>query len=541
MKSSLPVGLRFLMPSVADLLFVVLLALFVFTVLQQRLLIDAGTGWHLRNGQHITITDSLPRSDPFSYTMAGKAWYAWEWLYDLMAWLIFARLGLNGLVLVSALMIAFTFALLFRIALRESHNLPVTLLFVLLSIGGSMIHVLARPHLVTWLLTLIYFVVLERSESHPHITEAKLFSGSRRRLLWLPFLMLLWVNLHGGFVIGLMLITLFFIGALWTTISSHDARHRVHGITYAKSLAVTLLLSGIASFINPYGATLYVHLNEYLSNKFFMDHIDEFLSPSFHGVAQKCFEGLVLLSVVSIAISRRKLRLSHLLVVLFAIHAALFAARNIPISSILLTLVIAPLLSHAISTAARSEEVSHGVSSFLHRCEGFAGRMAEMDLNLRGHLLPVALTLFAVVICANGGWLSTRRVMDAHFDPKRFPVGATEFIARQGIHDHVFNPDAWGGYLIYRLYPDYRVYVDDRHDLYGETFLKEYLKVMDVELGWKEVLDERKIDWVLIPPKIALSNTLKESPGWKVAYDDGVAILFQRTGSATGSMENAKP
>src|SRR5581483_433661 len=482
------------MPSVADLLFVVLLALFVFTVLQQRLLIDAGTGWHLRDGQHITLTDSLPHTDPFSYTMAGKAWYAWEWLYDLTAWVIFARLGLNGLVLISALIIAVTFALLFRIALRDSHNLPVALVLVLLSIGGSMIHVLARPHLVTWLLTLIYFVVLERSESHPHVTDSKLFSGAQRQLIWLPLLMLLWVNMHGGFVVGLMLITLFLIGALWTVFSSHDARHRVSAIGRSKALGVTLLLSAGASLINPYGLKLYVHLNDYLTNKFFMDHIDEFLSPSFHGVAQKCFEGLVLLTVVAMAISRRKLRLSHLLVVLFAIHAALFAARNIPISSILLTLVIAPLLAHAIGAAARSEELSHAVTAFLHRCEGFSGRMAAMDLNLRGHLLPVAMTVFTFVMCANGGWISGRHVMDAHFDPKRFPVGATEFIAQQGIRDHLFNPDAWGGYLIYRLYPDYRVYVDDRHDLYGETFLKQYLKIMNVELGWKNALDEQKID-----------------------------------------------
>lgn len=516
------------MPSVADLLFLVLLALFAFTGLQQRLLGDAGTGWHLRNGQHIVVTDALPHVDPFSYTMAGKKWYAWEWLYDVWAWDVFSRLGLNGVVFFSALIIAITFALLFRVTLRESHNLPVTLVLVLLSIGGSMIHVLARPHLITWLLTLVYFVVLERSELHPHLGEARLFSGSQRRLLWLPLLMLVWVNMHGGFVIGLMLITLFVMGSLWTSLTSHDVRHRVTAGNRTKSLGATLVLSGIASLINPYGYRLYAHLNDYLSNKFFMDHIDEFLSPSFHGVAQKCFEGLLLLSFIAIAISRRKVRLSHLLVILFAIHAALFAARNIPISSILLTLTVGPLLSHAIGAAARGEELAHGVTAALHRCEGFSARMAEMDNNLRGHLLPIALVVFGFVVCAGGGRISSRQLMSAHFDAKHFPVGATEFIAQHGIRDHVFNPDAWGGYLIFRLYPEFKVYVDDRHDLYGEPFLKEYLKVMNVELGWKKVLEEQKIEWILISPKSALSNTLKENAGWRVAYDDGTAILFQR-------------
>lgn len=516
------------MPSVADLLFVLLLLLLLFTPLQQRLLGDAGTGWHIRDGQHITMTDSLPHRDPFSYTVAGKKWYAWEWMYDLLAWSVFERLGLNGVVFFSVLIIALTFALLFRHALRESHNLPVTLVLVLLSIGGSMIHVLARPHLITWLLTLVFFVVLERSDERPHAPMTGLFSGAQRRLLWLPFLMLLWVNLHGGFVVGLMLITLFLIGALWGMFSSHDPRHMTHAVNRAKSLGITLVASAIATLINPYGYMLYVHLNDYLSNKFFMNHIDEFLSPNFHGVAEKCFEVLLLLSVFAIAISRRRLRLSHLLVVLFAIHASLFAARNIPISSILLTLTIAPLLAHAISAAARSEDLSHSVTAALHRCEAFAGRMSDMELRLRGHLIPVAMAVFAFTICISGGWLGARQLMNAHFDSKKFPVGAVEFIGRHGITDHVFNPDAWGGYLIFRLYPEFHVYVDDRHDLYGEPFLKEYLKVMNVELGWKKVLDEQKIEWVLIPPKTALSNALKETKDWKVAYDDGSAILFQR-------------
>jgi hypothetical protein len=248
-------------------------------------------------------------------------------------------------------------------------------------------------------------------------------------------------------------------------------------------------------------------------------------------VAQKCFEVLLLLSVFAIAISRRRVRLSHLLVILFAIHASLFAARNIPISSILLTLTIAPLLAHAIGTAARGEELAHPVTAALHRFEAFSARMSDMEMNLRGHLIPIALTAFALTVCLSGGWLGTRQLMNAHFEAKKFPVKATEFIARRGITDHVFNPDAWGGYLIFRLYPEFHVYVDDRHDLYGESFLKEYLKVMNVELGWKKVLDEEKIEWILIPPKLALANTLKETREWKVVYDDGSAIMFQRVGN----------
>jgi hypothetical protein len=92
----------------------------------------------------------------------------------------------------------------------------------------------------------------------------------------------------------------------------------------------------------------------------------------------------------------------------------------------------------------------------------------------------------------------------------------------------VFTPDSWGGYLIYQMYPQYLVFMDDRHDFYGEPFVKAYIRVKDLQPGWDAVLNQWKINWVLIPPGSALSNMLKELPEWRVAYDDGVAIVFQR-------------
>ena len=109
-----------------------------------------------------------------------------------------------------------------------------------------------------------------------------------------------------------------------------------------------------------------------------------------------------------------------------------------------------------------------------------------------------------------------------------FPVAAAEFVAAHDIHDHMFSTDRWSGYLIYRLYPQTRLFIDDRHDFYGEAFLKDYLKALGADLGWREVLDKNRITSVLIPPATPLANVLKETSDWKVAYDDGVAILFAR-------------
>ena len=111
---------------------------------------------------------------------------------------------------------------------------------------------------------------------------------------------------------------------------------------------------------------------------------------------------------------------------------------------------------------------------------------------------------------------------------KRFPVQAVEVIAQRGIEEPIFAPDYWGGYLIYRFFPEPKVFVDDRHDLYGERFLKDYLKVINVQPDWEKFLNERQVHWVLVPAGSSLANILKETPSWKVTYEDNTAVLFQK-------------
>jgi hypothetical protein len=154
--------------------------------------------------------------------------------------------------------------------------------------------------------------------------------------------------------------------------------------------------------------------------------------------------------------------------------------------------------------------------------------MAGVEAEFKGHVLPLALVAVSIWICAHGGYFGARQVMNAHFDAQKFPVKSANFLATKGIRQQVFNPDTWGGYLIYRMYPQYRVYIDDRHDFYGETFVKDYIRVKELQPGWDAVLDYWKVNYVLIPPGSALANILKELPEWRVAYDDGGAIIFQR-------------
>ncbi len=500
---------RWVMPSVGDLIFVGVLSALVFTPLAVKLLGDAGIGWHIRNGQQILSTHAIPRFDPFSFRY-GQPWYAWEWLYDVVVGRLDAWWGLNGVVWLTAVVIATVFACTFRLAVARGTNLVPALVLTLLAMSASMIHALARPHVLSWLFTLAWFWILDS-------TEQSGVRGRRARWLWaLPPSMMLWVNVHGGFLIGFALLGIYWLGAFWTWVATRetcleDSLEKIASGKRVRQLAGVGLFSIAASFINPYGWKLHAHIYSYLSNRFLMDHIEEFQSPNFHGIAQKCFLALLLIAIAVLATCSRRLRLSEILIVLFAVYTGLYASRNIPVSSILLVLIVGPLLPSL-------------------EAWGFAKRMSAVDSNLRGHFWPIVATLAALLIAANGGRLGSTPLMNAHFDSHRMPVGAVNFLERGGVKVPVLSPDYWGGYLIYRLYPPHKVVVDDRHDFYGEEFLRSYLAMVHVEPGWDEFLKQHQIGYLLLPRSAALTAVIGSRPEWKQIYSDDVAIVFRRTG-----------
>jgi hypothetical protein len=526
------------MPSITDLFFVALLGLLVFTTLSVRLLGDAGIGWHIRTGQLILASHAIPRVDPFSATMSGQAWFAWEWLYDVLVGWLDTAAGLNGVVLFTALAIAAVFAWTFRLLLRRGTNILVALLLVLLAASAAMIHFLARPHVVSWLFTLAWFWILDSSEISFLASDPKSFatSGTNRGrvlMLWLlPPLMLVWVNVHGGFLVGFALLAIYWCSAAWQWLRPSgdrfdDVLRKIRAGRLVRVLILTGILSGLATLVNPYGFQLYVHIYRYLTSRFLMDHINEFQSPNFHYVAQKCFAGLLLLTLVALAAKRRapgQPRASQALVVLFAVYSGLYASRNIPVSSLLLILVIGPWLSEAMERFGSRRLGKRGLAS-----PQFLQRMEEIEFSLRGHLWPIAMVVLTSWIAADGGKLGAKPLMDAHFDAKRFPVAAVDYLTQKDVKGPLVSPDDWGGYLIYRLYPRVRMVIDDRHDFYGEEFLKSYLKMVRLEPGWEDFLHHSRAHSVVVPKDSALANILEETAGWKAIYSDDVATVFVRT------------
>jgi len=519
-----PARFRFVLPSVGDLIFVLLLISLTVGPLAERLLGDAGIGWHIRTGQLILQTRSVPRIDTFSSTMSGKPWYAWEWLYDALAGAIHQAARLNGVVFLSALVIALTFALVFQMMLARGASLPIAVVMLLLAVCASTIHFFTRPHVLSWLFTVIWFGRLDDFEADP----------KPRRLLWLPLIMLLWVNLHGGFLLGLVLLGIYLVSAWAQKQQWSGAPGGKAASMPARALGMIGALSLVATLANPYHYRLHVHIYRYLTDRFLMDHIDEFLSPNFHGGAQKCFAVLLLLTIVGAAAGRKKLGMSQVMVVAFAVYAGLYSSRNIPISSMLLVLIMAPQISATLAERAASPETSSSLRDRWASFQAFAVRASATESRLRGHVWPILVVVLGVWTCCHQGRIGSRTVIDAHFDGKRFPVKAADFLMGSHIHEPLFCPDNWGGYLIYRLYPQTQVVVDDRHDLYGAEFLKNYLRVVRLEPGWNQALVGMHTNWVLLPKDSAAASLLKEVAEWKSVYQDDTATLFRRVSERSG-------
>ena len=231
--------------------------------------------------------------------MQGKPWFAWEWLYDVIVGALDTFCGLNGPVWFTAIVIAAVFALLFRLLIQRGADLMIALWFWLLAVSASTIHFLARPHVLSWLFAVISFWILDSIERE---SDPSRNGQSRFRLWLLPLLMLLWVNVHGGFVLEFVLLGVFWLGALWTWWRTNESLleeslRKIAAGKRIRDLTVVGTATAAASLLNPYGWKLHEHIYHYLTNRFLMDHIEEFQSPNFHGLAQRCFLLLLLLSI----------------------------------------------------------------------------------------------------------------------------------------------------------------------------------------------------------------------------------------------------
>src|SRR5215472_6075071 len=206
------------LPSLTSLAFLLPVVLLYWQVgCPSALLADPNTGVHVRAGQWILSHHAIPRQDLFSFTLAGRAWCDWEWLSDVLYALLFQVRGLSGIVAFHLALLCLISVVLYRTA-RLRVGPMMAFAVTCLAMATTTIHWLARPHLLTWLFLGVLCFLLERAD----------VTGDYRPLLALPVLMILWVNLHPGFVAGPLVLGAWCVSALLQCWSATDGEDRYY-------------------------------------------------------------------------------------------------------------------------------------------------------------------------------------------------------------------------------------------------------------------------------------------------------------------------
>lgn len=501
-----------LLPSLSDFAFL-LPVIFLFTRMTgtRVLLGDGDTGWHTLTGEWILTHRQIPTFDFFSYTKPGQTWYAWEWLSDVLMALLHRWGGIEAIVMASILLICITVSLLYRLALIRCGNSLVAFAVTAIAAAASAIHWLARPHLFTLLFAVVFLTLLEKRST---------------KLLWfLPLLTVLWTNLHGGFLIGIVLTGAHAFGELASGFCSIEPKERGDAFHYSRALSLATLGCLAASFVNPYTWRLYQHLFEYLTNPAFTEGIQEFQPISFTHPLAHFFEPLLLLGAVAAFREISRGRFASFLLILAFAHLSLTASRNIPLFAFVAAAPVAEML-----TAWMWSVPPRLPAGLLHNLTSAMGQLAaRLDLveyDPHWHIVPAAVVLAITAIVYSP---HPPQKFSAEYDPAVYPKLA---LAQLHPSDRVFTDDEWGDYLIYHSRPARKVFVDGRSDFYGPDFQKSYLDILNTRNGWKSTLNSYRVDTILARVDSTLACTLLQSPDWRLTYKDPVALVFHRSAAS---------
>lgn len=484
---------------------------------------DGDPGWHIRTGQFILNTHQIPHQDPFSFSMPDTRWVAWQWGTEIIFGALDRRFGLNGVAFFVVLMLAGSYTLLYKHLRREGFSFTLSFALLLFVLLGSKFHWTARPLVMSYLFSVLFVFFLD-----PFL-QGKI---PAQRLWPLPLLMVLWVNMHPGFVAGLILVLIFWCSALLEYIFSSAGR-RPAVTSKLKHTGVLAAATFAASLVNPYGYTIYPYLFRYL--RMVHDLVfsqNELSSPHFQIAVFQPF----LLAVVSllflIRYSHYRLRSEECFLLSAWVALGLVSLRNIPIMLLICAPIYARLLEGLKPPLGEWLAQVPRLRDRLERMFNRLERVVAIERHVKIPILSSTLLLVFIWIVAHHGILGGRPMMNFQFSGEDYPTAALQYLKSDRPAGNVFNELTLGGYLIYNFYPDIRVFVDGRIDFYGETFTRNYVELFSTPQGsrghgnWKEVFARYQIQWVMIPPHFALRYVLDADSDWQRRFLDSTCVIF---------------
>jgi hypothetical protein len=476
--------------------FVIFVAFVLFA--GKRALGDGDTLWHIKFGRLILDRGELITRDPFSHTVYGQPWTSHEWLAEVVMGAIHHAAGLPGVVIFYFLLAALSFWLLFRIALRCGAGEWLAIICTSVALVLSLSHLLARPHLFTWLLGLLTLLILLKGGNWLYL---------------LPVLMIPWTNLHGGFALGLTLQGLFLTGSVLERLTSAQRPSWREIWEAHRKPVLVLTLSLLATGVNPFGYRLLLFPFE-VSKGSFSTLISEWLAPSLQAF---WYYRLYLLALIFLLFFfGPRVTWRNRLFLLFFVNASLVHARHISLAGIFLTPLLVelgrPCLERLPQRRPREPQ-------------------AELPLSpVTGPAATLALA-FLLIFLKAAGWQPWATWADRLIPlPERFSPAAVAYLETNPPPGKLLNNDEWGDYLIYAMDPPPKLFLDGRLDMYGEKVLEDYSKIVTLEKEADKLLESYEIGWVLFPPG-HLTRYL-QAKGWQAVFqDDQVSILTRQAPS----------
>jgi hypothetical protein len=464
--------------------------LFGLLAMTARNAIDPDLWWHLRTGRLIVETSHVPHSDPFSFTRGGHAWVSHEWLSEVLFYELWKHGGAAALIVFSAIITTAGFMLLYLRCPAQKHWAAAATAFGALASAPAWG---VRPQMFTFTLASLLLWLVEAGENRPKL------------LFWIAPLFLLWLNLHAGFALGPALLLAYGIGLLWEMAIGNTLWQEAR----PQLIRVGLLLVACLALVpvNPSGTQLYRYPFDTLHSVGMRSFISEWFSPDFHQWLYRPFLLVWLLVLAALATSRVRPKGRVLVPLLLTGFASLDAVRHIPI----FILVAMPMIAAALPVASPSFRDSRR-------------RPASSPFRpLFNGVVVILIATFALV-----RWVVVAR-NESNRETELYPQAAVSSLQKgKGRQQKLFVYYDWGGYAIWRLYPDYRVFLDGRADLYGDDLLRQFKTAIRLSHGWRDVLDSWNVETVLVPPSTALAQALLIDRDWQAVFQDSQAVIFER-------------
>jgi hypothetical protein len=453
----------------------------VFTVQQLR---DPDVWWHLAAGNLIRA-HGIPAQEPFSFLGAPNPWIGQQWGYEVaLSWMYaagaFLPMVVMGLVATLALVVAVR-------SIPRAVRVPGPFLAAALLLSGLVAATVlgVRGQVVTVLGTAVVLWILARWRD-----------GSRGAVWLLPPLLLVWANLHAGFVNGLALCVVVALSvAVWRSVrpgAVAQARLRL--------LLLATAVAGLATLVNPAGVHLYPYIASTFTNPTLTSGITEWMSPNFHDTWLRLFELEAVLLVALWTVSRRPDPVDVVLGI-GAVAMTLQAQRNVALFAVI----------------AAPQVARYGWTAW----SGWAGRPRPPMLSRPRPALPALLMAALLTVVVGVAQIAPmgRAAAVAEDQARRFPVAAATYVAAHLPGQQLYSTYEWGGYLAYRFPSPRMVYIYGESAVFGSDRLQRYLDIHLVRSNWRDVLREDGMSSAILPADAQEVTAFLET-GWATLCHD---------------------